>query len=198
MNCLETEKLIGYAYRLLEGAAASEVRAHLPECPRCRQIVEQYGRLDALLDGWEGMGPTPGFDARVRQSVEAQGPRRGPWAWWGWGRGLALASLAGLIVAAGMVWFTRSHATISHLSPLAVQQPRPESGTPGPARMAKAHSSAVVAKGNLKPAHAASQLKLANGVGLDDKDAQALEDYDLAANFDLLSELPKEEPRVAN
>jgi hypothetical protein len=32
----------------------------------------------------------------------------------------------------------------------------------------------------------------------DDNDAQALEDYDLAANFDLLSELPKGESRVVN
>jgi hypothetical protein len=32
----------------------------------------------------------------------------------------------------------------------------------------------------------------------DDKDALAMEDYDLAANFDLLSEIPKGERRVAN
>ena len=32
----------------------------------------------------------------------------------------------------------------------------------------------------------------------DDRDAQAIDDYDLAANFELLSEIPKSEPRVAN
>jgi hypothetical protein len=31
-----------------------------------------------------------------------------------------------------------------------------------------------------------------------DKDALAMEDYDLAANFDLLSEIPNGERRVAN
>ena len=71
MKCLETEKLIGYAYRLMDESAASEVRAHLGECPRCREIVEQHGRLDAVLNEWKAAEPTPGFDARVRQAVEA-------------------------------------------------------------------------------------------------------------------------------
>ena len=72
MKCLETEKLISYAYRLMDEPAASEVRAHLGECSRCREIVEQYGRLDAVLDEWKAAEPTPEFDARVRQAVEAQ------------------------------------------------------------------------------------------------------------------------------
>ena len=47
MKCLEREKLIGYAYRLMDESAASEVRAHLGECSQCRENVAQYGRLDA-------------------------------------------------------------------------------------------------------------------------------------------------------
>jgi hypothetical protein len=45
--------------------------------------------------------------------------------------------------------------------------------------------------------HAPSQESVNNG-STDDKDTQAMEDYDLAANFDVLSEIPKGERRVAN
>ena len=117
MKCLETEKLIGYAYRLIDESAAFEVRAHLGECARCREIVEQHGRLDAVLNGWKRAEPTPGFDARVRQAVEAEQARRAGRGFWGWqwARGLALASL-GLLIIAGVVWFTREPSSGFQLS----------------------------------------------------------------------------------
>ena len=97
MKCLETERLISYAYRLTDEPAASKVRAHLEECARCREIVEQHGRLDAVLNEWKIAEPTPEFDARVRQAVEARQAGRAAWGFWGWSwaRGLALASLGG-------------------------------------------------------------------------------------------------------
>ena len=55
-----------------------------------------------------------------------------------------------------------------------------------------------MAHAGVKPAQAVPELKSAGASLNEDKDTQALEDYDLAANFDLLSELPKGEPRVAN
>ena len=145
MKCLETEKLISYAYRLMDEPAASEVRAHLGECPRCREIVEQHGRLDALLDEWKTAEPTPGFDARVRQAVEAQQARREAWGFWGWdwARGLALASL-GVLIIAGVVWFTQSHRWVSNSSRVATRQPqqasgRADSGTGGEASIPRRH-----------------------------------------------------------
>ncbi|MGD1101145.1 MAG: zf-HC2 domain-containing protein [Terriglobia bacterium] len=199
MKCLETEKLISYAYRLTDEPAASEVRAHLGECPRCREILEQYGRLDAVLDEWKAAKPTPGFDARVRQAVEAQQARLEAQGFWGWewARGLAVASL-GVLIIAGVVWFTQSHFWVFNSSRAATRQPAQARGPQTPAQVAKLQSPTVTAQAGVRPAQAAPELKLA-GVALnDDKDAQALEDYDLAANFDLLSELPKGEPRVAN
>ena len=99
-----------------------EVRAHLGECPRCREIVEQHGRLDAVLDEWKAAEPTPGFDARVRQAVEARQARRAAWGFWGgdWARGLALAAL-GVLIIAGVVWFTQSHPRGSNLSGVATR-----------------------------------------------------------------------------
>jgi hypothetical protein len=48
------------------------------------------------------------------------------------------------------------------------------------------------------PPQQAFDLGSAAATSSDDKDALAMEDYDLAANFDLLSEIPKGERRVAN
>ena len=199
MKCLETERLISYAYHLTDERAASEVRAHLRECPRCRERVEQYRRLDAVLDEWRAAGPTPGFDARVRQAVEAQPARREAWGYWGWewARGLALASL-GVLIIAGVVWFTRSHLRVPNSSAVATRQSSQASGAQTPAQVAKLQSPTVTAHAGVRPAQTAPELKSAEAFSNDDKDTQALEDYDLAATFDLLSELPKGERRVAN
>jgi anti-sigma factor RsiW len=197
MKCLETEKLIRYAYRLTDEPAASQVRAHLGECPRCREIVEQHRRLDVLLDEWKAAEPTPGFDARVRLAVEAQqaGRERG-WGW-EWARGLALASL-GILLIAGVVWFTRSHPGVSNPSSAATRQPHQASGPQTPAQVAKLPSPTFTAHRGVQPAQAVPELASTGAFSNDDRDSQALEDYDLAANFDLLSELPKGGPRVAN
>ncbi len=199
MKCLETERLISYAYHLIDEPAASQVRAHLGECPRCREIVEQHGRLDALLDVWKAAEPSLGFDARVRQAVEAQQARRKAWGFWGWdwARGLALAAL-GVLIIVGVVWFTPSHLRVPNSSTVATRQPPQASGPQTPAQVAKLQSSTVMAHAGVKQAQAAPELKSAGVSFNEDKDTQALEDYDLAANFDLLSELPKGEPRVRN
>ena len=199
MKCLETEKLIGYAYRLLDESAASRVRAHLGDCPRCREIVEQHGRLDAVLSEWKTEEPSPEFDARVRLAVEAQkfGSNARAFWHWQWARGLALASLAVLIIA-GLVWFARGHLGVSDSSRVAEQKPRQATSAQAPAQVANLHSLAVPGDGSLRPVQAVHGNKSAVGFTNEDKVTQALEDYDLAANFDLLSELPKGEPRVAN
>jgi anti-sigma factor RsiW len=199
MKCLETERLISYAYRLTDEPEASQVRAHLGECPCCREIVKQHGRLDALLDEWKAAEPTPWFDARVRQAVETQQARRERWGFGGldWARGLALAAL-GILIIAGVVWFTQSHHGVSNLSGVATREPQQASGPQTPALVAKGQSPTAPAQTGVKPAQAVHGVKSADASSNEDNDAQALEDYDLAANFDLLSELPKGEPRVRN
>jgi predicted anti-sigma-YlaC factor YlaD len=199
MKCLETEKLIGYAHGLTDEPMASEVREHLADCPRCREIVEKHGRLDALLNEWKAAEPTPGFDAHVRQAVEAQQAGRWAWSFWGrqWARGLALASI-GVLLVAGVVWFTQSRFGVLNFSGTARREPSPASGAQTAAPMANFHSPAVMPHAGMRPAQTAPKLGWAGVARNEDKDAEALEDYDLAANFDLLSELPKGERRVAN
>jgi hypothetical protein len=199
MKCLDTEKLISYAYRLTDEPAASQVRAHLGECARCREIVEQHGRLDAVLSAWKVAEPTPGFDARVRQAVEAQQARReASWFWgWRWARGMVLASV-GILMLAGGVWFMHRHPGGAPSPQVATQASQQLIGPQAPAPSAQVHSSAVPAPLGKRAAQAIPEGKSVVVAVSDDKDTQALEDYDLAANFDLLSELPKRDQRVAN
>ena len=199
MKCLETARLISYAYRLMDESSASEVRAHLGECARCREIVEQHGRLDALLDEWKIAEPSPAFDARIRQAVETRQAGRAAWGFWGWSwaRGLALASLGALMVA-GVVWFTQNHRRVSNPPHIAARQPQQVGGAQSAAPMASVRSSGVKHPADMRPAETAAEPQSAGNSLNEDKYAQSLEDYDLAANFDLLSEIPKGEPRVVN
>ena len=199
MKCLETERLISYAYHLTDDPAASQVRAHLAECPRCREIVEQHGRLDALLDEWKAAEPTPWFDARVRHAVEEQQAGRDARSFWGWdwARGLALASL-GVLIVAGALWITLSHPWDSFPSRVATREHHPMSGPQTPLQTANIQSPIGTAHPGVKSAQAGREINSTGASSDEEKNALALEDYDLAANFDLLSELPKGQARVAN
>jgi hypothetical protein len=199
MKCLETERLISYAYRLIDEPAASEVRAHLEECSRCREMVEQHGRLDAVLNEWQSAEPTPEFDVRVRAAVaalEAQREGRGFWGWQ-WARGLTLAAL-GVMIVAGVVWFGHNHHGVSRSTQVATRQPQQATGARITGQTSNPQTPAEPAQAQVTPAQQVPELGSAAATSNDDKDALAMEDYDLAANFDLLSEIPKGERRVAN
>jgi len=197
MKCFETEKLIRYAYHLTEESAAAEVRTHLGECPRCRGIVEQYGRLGSLLEEWPAAEPTPEFEARVRHAVEAEQARRAALGIWGlgWARGLAVASL-GVLIVAGAVWFTQvrqrgSNSTeVAHRKSLSALAP----ATPA----TKLPTLTFKAPVGAQHTQVAPQPESKGAFSNEDQEALALEDYDLAANFDLLSELPRGDQRVVN
>ena len=199
MNCHESEKLMRYAYRLLDERAASEVRAHLKTCSACRAMVEQYGRLGSVLSEWESVEPTPGFDARVRLSIEAQRHKRPLWSFWNWNwtHGLALASL-GLLIFASVVLFTRGLNSTSKSLRLATRTSHPPSSASTPAPVAKLQHYTVTPRVSARPPESVPTLNSASDSANDDKDTQALEDYDLAANFDLLSEIPRGQARVSN
>jgi predicted anti-sigma-YlaC factor YlaD len=199
MKCLETEKLIGYVYQLLDESAVWRVRAHLEECPRCREIVEQHLRLGRVLDEWKAPESTPAFDARVRQAVDEYAEQRASRTFWQsiWGRGMVLASL-GVLMVAGVIAHFHIHGSVSNSSTVAATQPQTTSGASRSAKIAGMHDPAASARAGLAPAPVAPEASPAAGQAAEDNDTQALEDYDLAANFDVLSELRKGEPQVAN
>ena len=200
MKCLETKTLLGYAYNLIDESTASEVRLHLAECTRCRQVVAQGGRLDGVLREWKAVEPTPGFDVRVRQTLEAHQAERASWRFWSWqwARGLTLAGV-GILIVAGVIGLIHRRRVFSLSSGVVATQPHRVEGTPAPQRTAGPQSPERASHAGVSAIKRDPAPELAGTSSNDDKEAQALEDYDLAANFDVLSELPRGEPqRVAN
>ena len=138
MKCLETEKLISYAYRLMdEAGGTSEVRAHLGECPRCREIVEQHGGWMPCSTNGRRRSPRRGLTLACARPWRLQQAGREAWGFWGWGwaRGLALASL-GVLIVAGAVWFTQSHRRVSNPPRVAARQPQQVGAPQAPAPVA--------------------------------------------------------------
>jgi hypothetical protein len=115
----------------------------------------------------------------------------------GWARGLALASL-GVLLAATAIWFAHNHHRVADSARVAVRQANPPAGASALAHVAKIHRPEAMPTVGKTSVRGARPANAASAALSDDKVAQALDDYDLAANFDVLSELPKREPRVAN
>jgi hypothetical protein len=199
MKCHETDRLKEYAYGLMNEANTAELRAHLDECSRCREVVQQHHRLGAVLDEWKVGEPTPGFDARVRMAVDQHQAQSQGWKFWSWEwmRGVALASL-GVLIVAGVAWFTQNHRGGAHPTPVGVIASRPDGGERVPAKVVTPQLPVQSAQARVAPVRPGLTPESAPLLSNDDGVARAMEDYDLAANFDVLSEIPKAEGRVAD
>jgi hypothetical protein len=181
-NCVEREKIFALAQHMLSEGEQQEVSAHVETCEGCRGLLQNYRRLDSVLDEWSPAAePSPWFDARLRAAVEAQAERRmgffGRLSWKPWMATPALASLL-LVVSLAVI---RS-GWMSHHS-----QPSTTSATvQSPPRAAKPEIVPV------SEAQAANQeLKMYQNLPV-------LEDYDMLANFDVISELPKGNHKIAD
>jgi len=194
MKCLEREHLFSYAYHLAGEREAARVRAHLKACAQCREVVENYARLDAALEEWKATEPSPWFEARLCQAIKAEKARRASRGFWSreWARGLALASLA-ILVVGGVVWLTYGRHGLPGRSTLAGRVPAQRV-----ARVTRLKSAPPALTRSEGLSNSARQLESSGASSLADEDAEALDDYDLAANFDVLSELPKGESRLAD
>lgn len=177
MKCFEREQLFVYFQRLLDAREEEQVRAHLGECPACRGVVEQYRKLDRTLEEWKPVDPSPAFDARVRAAVAAVPEQRALFGF-DWVRWLAPAGLLVLLVAASV--FVLRMGGRGEMSQPAAQQ--------SPAKTVETRS--------VRPQAAKEgeeELTLYQNLPvLED------EDYDLIANFEVLSELPRGEKKVVN
>lgn len=177
MNCVEREKLFAYVHRMLEPREEGEVRAHVTWCPACSKRVEEFQKLDVVLDEWKPTKPSAWFDARVRAAVAAAEPAENPGFFFGLRRRrwLSPALLVVLVVSAS--WVVLRTGRSPHPAPFASR------------RQAAQPAAAVGSKS--PQAQAEEELSLY-------KDLPVLEDYDMLANFDMLSELPKGDKRVAD
>jgi hypothetical protein len=99
MECAELEAVAPeLALGIADGAERAAALAHLVHCPRCRELVEDLGRVaDDLLLLAPGSEPPLGFESRVVDRIAAAAPartRRRP-------RLLVAAAAAVVVVAAG-------------------------------------------------------------------------------------------------
>ncbi len=179
-NCLEREQIFSHASKMLDARKENEVRAHLESCAACRAIAAEFDKLDAVLDAWRPAEPSPGFDARVRAAVTASDSAKPRLFGIHWSQFVAPACLVVLVVVATLVVFERRRPAASRTTayPTAGQAaPPPKQGSALPAQASA-------------PADE-NELSLYQNLPV-------LEDYDMLANFDVLSELPKGEKKIAN
>jgi hypothetical protein len=194
MKCLEREQLFAHVNHLMEGPEVEAVRGHLAECAHCRAAVAKQERLHALLDEWEPREPPPWFNARVKAAIAAAEQHEAPKGFlaWPWARAVAAAvALLAVIIVGLLVFRTQGPQEparpLAQKEPPAVQQPAEIPQAPAPT-VAQSQPAAPPPD---QETSAQDEITMYENLGI-------LEDYELLAGFDVLSEIPTGEKKVAN
>jgi len=196
-RCMNREQIFALGHGMLSARQEEQTRLHLAGCAECRKVFESYRSLDAVLDEWRPEAePSPWFDARLRASLAMAGETARSRGFWGLtlNRWLALPAVALLLLMAGV-------ATYRSLRPpragapggkapapvtAAVPVPSPTPATAGAPALQVASTAPAPA-----PQTATQELKMYQNLPV-------LEDYDMLAGFDVISELPKGSGKVAD
>lgn len=189
-SCFKREVLFAYANRMLHERERAGVEAHIGVCAACRTAVAGYQKLDAVLGEWKPAEPSAWFDAHARARIESSDalPAWHAWQFSGWKRWAGVAAIVALAIIASLVAFhtfrqrnssaTVTVATAAHTAP-AVQLEA--SAPPAPCDI----KPSTTAHATVAPAESASQeMDLYENL-------KVLENYDMLANFKVLSELPQ-------
>jgi anti-sigma factor RsiW len=175
MKCNDREKLFLFVHQMLEPDEADRMRRHVAGCAECARAVEEYRKLDSALDDWGVAEPSPWFDAKVRARVAASGKKNSWFFGFGRVRVLAVGVAALALVLVAVVVFNHQGVVENQQSASNRQQPAvtsPQPRTPATTEALR------------QPLPAEEQLKM-------DENLSLLEDYEVVANFDALSELPQ-------
>lgn len=175
MKCQERENLFLFFHQMLEPQEAERMRQHLAGCADCARAAEDYRKLDSALDDWSTPEPSPWFDAKVRAMVEESAGRDPGFFGFGRLRALAAGVAVVIMVFVAVVVFNHHNVVENNQSAVSRQQPLEASVTPQPPETAQVQK---------QPLPAEEQLKM-------DENLSLLEDYEVVANFDALSELPQ-------
>ena len=175
MKCTNREKVFLHLHQMLEPDAADRMRQHVASCDECALAAEGYRRLDSALDDWNTAEPSPWFDAKVRARVATSENQNSGFFGFGKGRTLVAGVAAVVLILVAAVVFNRPKvAEINH--PVSThQQSVAASALPQVSEKTEALK---------KPLPPEEQLKM-------DENLSLLEDYEVVANFDALSELPQ-------
>jgi hypothetical protein len=175
MKCIEREKLFLFTHGMLGPEEAGRMRRHVAGCGECARATEEYRRLSTALDDWNAAEPSPWFDTKVRARVAAS--ENGNSGFFGFGRLRALAAGVAAVVLIMVAVVVFNHPKVAEINQPAVshQQPVATSAQEQPSEKIEALK---------KPLPAGERLKM-------DENLSVLEDYEVVANFDALSELPQ-------
>jgi len=198
MNCPELERLIQFAYCLLEKEEIAQVSAHLSDCARCRELVSGYQRLDKVMDEWKVGEPSPWFDARVRHAVGGTTATGESLVFWGlgWVKALALASLV-ILVVAGATWVAHRHPTAPIVATAPSPPPAPQKPAETPPEVAQAKPVIIKPAPESQAAPEPVVESESASVAVEESGG-TVNDDELLSNFDVLSELQKGTGQVAN
>jgi anti-sigma factor RsiW len=76
MKCEEiSNELVGFLDNRVSVGARRGIEEHLAGCAACRTRAEEFRKLSSVLDEVPGIEPSFGFDARLRQRIDAEPPR---------------------------------------------------------------------------------------------------------------------------
>ena len=102
MNCDEVRELLPDVAAGMDTEGPG-VKTHLSSCPTCAAKLQGLRQTMALLNEWQAPEPSPYFDTRLQARMREE-MARSTSGWWSWMRRPALAaSLAGVIIAGGLV-----------------------------------------------------------------------------------------------
>ena len=175
MKCNDREKLFLFVHQMLKSDEADVVRQHVAGCADCARVVDEQRKLDAELDDWSVQEPSPWFDAKVRTRVAACGRKNAGFLGFGRVRTLAAGLAAITLILVAVVLFNHPKVAEINQQPSNLQQ---QVATAVPPQV-PATSAAI-----RQPLRPEEQLKM-------DENLSVLEDYEVVANFDALSELPQ-------
>lgn len=70
MNCSQIEKkLSAFMDNELDGATSRFMTEHLEDCPRCREYLYEFRKIDDLVYGLAREDPSPDFSQRVLRAA---------------------------------------------------------------------------------------------------------------------------------
>jgi len=195
---VKREQIFALAHGLLSARQEEQTRAHLAGCLECRKVFEGYRSLDSVLDEWKPEAePSPWFEARLGASLASAGSATRSRGIWGLtlNRWLALPAMGLVLVIAGAVAYRsfRPHpaggrggtAPVTAAAPASPHTLSTSAPAAGPAVQVASTTAAP------RPEAATQELKMYQNLPV-------LEDYDMLAGFDVISELPKGSGKVAD
>jgi Putative zinc-finger len=175
MKCNDREKLFLFVHQMLEPDEADRVRRHIADCVDCARAADEYRKLDAGLDDWSAAEPSPWFDTKLRAREAASEQKNS--GFFGFGMmGMLVAGVATMALILFAVVVFSHRGVVENQQSVGIEQQQVAAAVPP--------QEGATTEAAPQPLPAEEQLKM-------DENLSVLEDYEVVANFDALSELPQ-------